>query len=220
VFPTHLRLPWEIAMPTTPLRRRALVRLALVCLAAAPMPLRAADSAVIAPVQRLYDALLAVMKAGHAPFAQRFDQLAPVVDAVFDLPEILQASVGPSWNALTTDQRSTLLTAFRRYTVGTYIANFDSFDGQHFEVSPDIRALPNNEQVVTSRIIPASGDSHRLDYVMRQVSGAWQVVDVLADGTISRVAVQRSDFRHLLLQGGIAALVVSLQSKADQLAGG
>jgi phospholipid transport system substrate-binding protein len=211
-------------MPTLPLRRRALVRLgvrlALVCLAAAPMPLRAADSAVIAPIQQLYDALLAVMKGGHAPFAQRFDQLAPVIDAVFDLPAILQASVGPSWDALSADQHSALLTAFRRYTVATYVANFDSFDGQRFEVSPDTRALPNNEQVVTSHIIAASGDSHRLDYVMRQANGPWQVVDVLLDGTISRVAVQRSDFRHLLTQGGSAALVVSLQSKAAQLSGG
>jgi phospholipid transport system substrate-binding protein len=207
-------------MPTTPLRRRALVRLALVCLAGAPKPLRAADPAAIAPIRQLYDALLAVMKAGHAPFAQRYDQLAPVIDAVFDLPDILQASVGLPWNALSADQHSTLLTAFRRYSIATYVANFDSFDGQRFEVSPDTRALPNNEQVVTSRLIPASGDPHRLDYVMRQVSGPWQVVDVLADGTISRVAVQRSDFRRLLTQGGSAALVVSLQSKAAQLAGG
>jgi phospholipid transport system substrate-binding protein len=55
---------------------------------------------------------------------------------------------------------------------------------------------------------------------MRQANGPWQVVDVLLDGTISRVAVQRSDFRHLLTQGGSAALVVSLQSKAAQLSGG
>jgi phospholipid transport system substrate-binding protein len=220
VFPTHPWLPWEIAMPAMSLHRRALVRLAMVCLAATPTPLRAADSAVIAPIQHLYDALLAVMKAGHAPFAQRFDQLSPVIDAVFDLPAVMQASVGPSWNALSADQHSALLTAFRRYTIATYVANFDSFDGQRFEISPDTRALPNNEQVVTSRIISASGDPHRLDYVMRQVNGAWQVVDVLADGTISRVAVQRSDFRRLLTQGGSAALVVSLQSKAAQLGGG
>ncbi len=207
-------------MPTLPLRRRALVRLALACLAAAPMPLRAADSAVIAPIQQLYDALLAVMKTSHAPFDQRYNQLAPVIDAVFDLPAIMQASVGPSWNALSADQHSTLLTAFRRYTIATYVANFNSFDGQRFEVSPDTRALPNNDQVVTSRIISASGDSHRLDYVMRQTSGPWQVVDVLLDGTISRVAVQRSDFRHLLTQGGSAALVASLQSKVAQLSGG
>jgi phospholipid transport system substrate-binding protein len=207
-------------MPTLPLRRRAFVRLALIGLAAAPMPLRAADSAVIAPIQQLYDALLAVMKTSHAPFDQRYNQLAPVIDAVFDLPAIMQASVGPSWNALSADQHSTLLTAFRRYTIATYVANFNSFDGQRFEVSPDTRALPNNDQVVTSRIISASGDSHRLDYVMRQTSGPWQVVDVLLDGTISRVAVQRSDFRHLLTQGGSAALVVSLQSKVAQLSGG
>ena len=207
-------------MPTLPLRRRAFVRLALIGLAAAPMPLRAADSAVIAPIQQLYDALLAVMKTSHAPFDQRYNQLAPVIDAVFDLPAIMQASVGPSWNALSADQHSTLLTAFRRYTIATYVANFNSFDGQRFEVSPDTRALPNNGQVVSSHLIPPSGDPRRLDYVMRQANGPWQVVDVLLDGTISRVAVQRSDFRHLLTQGGSAALVVSLQSKVAQLSGG
>jgi phospholipid transport system substrate-binding protein len=121
---------------------------------------------------------------------------------------------------MSADQHSALLTAFRRYTVATYVANFDSFNGQRFEVSPATRALPNNEQVVTSRFIPASGDPYRLDYVMRQMSGSWQVEDVLADGTISRVAVQRSDFRRLLSQGGSAALVVSLQSKVAQLSGG
>ncbi len=185
------------------------------------MPAGATDSAVIAPIQRLYNALLGVMKIGPTtPFARRFDQLAPTIDAVFDLTAILQTSVGPSWNAMLADQQSALRTAFRRYTIATYVANFDAFTGQRFEVSPEARTLPNNEQVASSRIIPASGEAHRLDYVMRQVNGAWQVVDVLADGTISRVAVQRSDFRRLLLQGGSAALVVSLQSKADQLAGG
>ena len=109
---------------------------------------------------------------------------------------------------------------FGVYTIASYVSNFDAFTGQRFDVSPDTRALPNNEQVVTTRIIPASGDAHRLDYVMRQNDGAWQVVDVLADGTISRVAVQRSDFRRLLMRGGSAALVASLRSKAAQLAEG
>ncbi len=213
-------MPTPTLISTPTLGRRTLARLVLLCLVAAPIAARAADSAVTAPIQRLYDALLAIMKTGRAtPFNQRADQLAPVVDAVFDLPAILQTSVGPSWDAMPADQQSALRTAFHRYTIATYVANFDAFTGQRFEVAPDTRALPNGEQVVTSRIIPASGEAHRLDYVMRQVNGAWQVVDVLADGTISRVAVQRSDFRRLLLQGGSAALVVSLQRKADQLAG-
>ncbi len=208
-------------MPTITLRRRSLVRLALLCLAAAPLPVQAADTAVITPVQQLYDALLAVMKAGpSASFSRRYDQLAPTIDAVFDLTDILQASVGLTWDTMSEDEHTAMLSAFRRYTIATYVANFDAFNGQRFEVSPDTRVLPNTEQVVTSRIVPASGAAHRLDYVMRQVNGTWRVVDVLAEGTISRVAVQRSDFRHMLLQGGSAALVVSLQGKAAQLAGG
>jgi phospholipid transport system substrate-binding protein len=221
VFPTLMLPPWDITMPTMTLRRRTLARLALLCLIASPIPVQAADSAVTAPVQRLYDGLLGVMKAGTAvPFGQRYNQLASTVDAVFDLSTILQTSVGLSWDALPAGQQSALRTAFRRYTIASYVNNFDAFGGQRFEVSPDTRELPNHEEVVSTRIIPASGSAHRLDYVMRQDNGVWRIVDVLADGTISRVAVQRSDFRRELLQGGSEGLVVSLQTKADELAGG
>lgn len=207
-------------MSTTMLRRRALARLGLSFLVASTASVRAADPAVTAPIQRLDDALLGVMKAGRAvPFDHRFGQLAPIIDTVFDLSVILETSVGPTWNALSADQHSALHTAFRRYTIASYVSSFDAFTGQRFDILPDTRALPNNEQVVTTHIIPTSGEAHRLDYVMRQNAGAWQVVDVLADGTISRVAVQRSDFRRMLMQGGSAALVASLQSKAAQLAG-
>jgi phospholipid transport system substrate-binding protein len=59
-----------------------------------------------------------------------------------------------------------------------------------------------------------------LDYVVRQGPVGWQVVDVLADGTISRVAVQRSDFRDLLMAGGVSALVAGLNRKVAALSGG
>jgi phospholipid transport system substrate-binding protein len=193
----------------------------LLCLIARPMRARAEDAAPTLPVRRLYDALLGVMKAGRSvPFATRYDQLAPTLDAAFDLPAILETSVGPSWGQLPADQQAALLAAFRRYTIDSYVSNFDAFTGQRFEISPDTRALPNGGQVVATRIIPASGDAHRLDYVMRQEGGAWKAVDVLADGTISRVAVQRSDFRRLLMEGGGPALLASLQRKASDLEAG
>jgi phospholipid transport system substrate-binding protein len=55
---------------------------------------------------------------------------------------------------------------------------------------------------------------------MRNVGGAWRVVDVLADGSISRVAVQRSDFRRLVERGGAKALIESLNQKTTDLSGG
>jgi len=180
----------------------------------------AAASAVTAPVERLYDALLEVMKRGPAtPFAQRFDMLAPVIDQVFDLPTILQVSVGPRWSSLSPDEQAALLDAYRRYTVSTYVANFDSYSGQRFEVLPEVRKV-GRDQVVQSRIIPANGPPRVLDYAVRQAGGAWKIVDVLVDGSISRVAVQRSDFRSLVSSGGTAALLTSLRRKTADLQGG
>ena len=154
------------------------------------------------------------------PFEKRFDQLAPAVENAFDLETILQVSVGPFWPMLPADQKAMLEAAFRRYTIASYVNSFDNYTGQSFEVSPELRDLPNGEQEVNTRIIPRNGDPHVLDYVMRQDPQGWRAVDVLLDGTISRVAVQRSDFRSLLNRGGAAALAKSLQDKTADLSGG
>ena len=193
-------------------------------LAAAGMPLsaHAVDAAaVIAPVQQLCDALLTVMHAGRAmPFEKRFDQLAPAVENAFELDTILQVSVGAFWATLPDDQKAALQAAFRRYTIASYVNSFDKYNGQRFEVSPNLRDLPNGEAEVNTQIIPSSGDPHALDYVMRQTPRGWRAVDVLLDGTISRVAVQRSDFRGILNHGGAEALAKSLLEKTADLSGG
>ncbi|MBW4092348.1 MAG: toluene tolerance protein [Proteobacteria bacterium] len=177
--------------------------------------------APLVPIRALDAALLDIMRAGKtAPFQKRFDMLAPAVDRAFDLPHILRVSVGPGWSELSPTLQASLLDAFRRYTVASYVDNFDSFDGQHFDLQSDTRALPDGEQVVITRIVARSGESHQLDYVMREHGGVWKAVDVLADGSISRVAVQRSDFRHLLNEGGATALMASLQRKTRDLSHG
>ena len=67
------------------------------------------------------------MRAGRStPFPQRFDALAPSVDRAFDLETILKVSVGLRWDQLGPTMQAKLLKAFRRFTVATYVANFDS----------------------------------------------------------------------------------------------
>jgi phospholipid transport system substrate-binding protein len=202
-------------------RRRGLIAATAAGLLWAAIPARAASNeAVIAPIQQLVGGLEQVMKAGMgASFSQRFAMLAPVIDRTFDLAAILRESVGAPWASLPANQQAMLAEAFRRYTVATYVNGFDSSDGTRFVVKPETRAV-GNQQVVQTKIIPKSGDSHELDYVMRDGGSGWRAVDVLADGSISRVAVQRSDFRRLLAQGGAAALVASLRSKSADLSDG
>jgi phospholipid transport system substrate-binding protein len=198
------------------LRRRVLVGLALIGLLAGP-PAAIGQSAAAAPIDQLDSALIRVMQEGQsAPFQQRFDLLFPVINQVFDLEGILRVSVGLSWDSIDPAQRAALLAAFRRFTVATYVANFNSYNGQHFTLSPDVRQA-GEEQIVSTTLVSGNGDTHRIDYVMKQVDGAWKISDVLLDGTISRVAVQRSDFRSLLNRGGVPALIASLQTKVASL---
>jgi len=201
--------------------RRRCVQIAVAAIGVAAGPrLSLADSSPIGLIKDLCDALLRIMKAGSAtPFAQRFTMLAPTIDRTFNLSAILQTSVGPVWSSLPADQHGALLTAFRRYTIANYVNSFNNYTGQRFDVLPELKSLPNGEQLVQTRITSASGESHELDYVMRQ-DGAMKAVDVLADGSISRVAVQRSDFRRLVARGGAQALIDSLNQKTNDLSGG
>jgi phospholipid transport system substrate-binding protein len=161
------------------------------------------------------------MKAGpRTPFADRYRSLDPVVAQVFDLDAVLAASIGLSWATLSSAQKAQLATAFRRYTVSSYVANFDSYNGQSFQVLPTVRTVGNGEVVVQTQLLRTNDSPVRLDYVMHRGPAGWQVVDVLMDGSISRVAVQRSDFRELLSGGGVHALTAGLDRKVGNLSGG
>ena len=209
-------------MTLAPIGRRRCLRAAFaVAGATLATPRVNADPAAVQPIRELCDGLISIMRAGtRTPFTQRFQMLTPQVDRAFDLPAVLQLSVGPSWSSLPPDQQNTLMTAFRRYTIAKYVNNFDNYTGQRFDIQPDSKPLPSGEQQVKTKIVSSSGESHELDYVMRRMPGGWKVVDVLADGSISQVAVQRSDFRRLVERGGAQALIQSLNQKTSDLSGG
>lgn len=206
-------------------RRRALLLAPAAWLAARTQVPRAAWAQAAAggpsaPVARLDDALLRIMRMGQGTaFAQRAAVLAPVVQSVFDLPHILEISVGPRWASMSPADQAKLLDVFTRYTVASYVANFDSYGGQHFDILPQTRAV-GADQVVATKLVPTSGDATRIDYQMRRTAAGWQVVDVLLDGSISRVAVQRSDFRSLVAGGGPQRLIASLERKVANLQDG
>jgi phospholipid transport system substrate-binding protein len=161
------------------------------------------------------------MKSGDGtPFADRYSALGPVVERVFNLDAVLATSVGLVWGRLPEAEKVMLAKSFRRYTISSYVASFNSYNGQSFQVLPEVRAVGTGEVVVHSKLQRTDGSSLALDYVMRRFPAGWQAVDVLTDGSISRVAVQRSDFRELLMAGGVSALANGLEHKVANLSGG
>jgi phospholipid transport system substrate-binding protein len=178
-----------------------------------------ADSPAAAPIAALNAGLAAAEKNAAAPFSQRYNALAPAVDAAFNLPQLLQSTVGLRWAQIPPAQQTKLLAAFRAFTISSYVANFNSNSGDTFRILPETRTV-GADQVVETEIVPTSGDPTRIDYVMRKGGAGWQVVDVLEQGTISQVAVQRSDFRSLLSDGTGAKLTDSLNARVAKLSGG
>jgi phospholipid transport system substrate-binding protein len=208
-------------MSVTSPRCHILLRLVFVSIAVAVLSSGVGvASEVTAPVEQLHSGLIAIMKAGKStPFRQRFAIIAPVVSQTFDLNTILHQVIGPRWAALSGGQRADLENAFQHYTAASYVANFEDYAGQRFEVAPVVRPV-GADRVVETRIVSVSGKVHTLNYVMRQEDGGWKVVDVLVEGSISRVAAQRSEMRSVLTDGGSAGLLVSLRQKTAELSGG
>jgi len=206
---------------SAPLDRRLLLRLALCC--TAPVlgrPSAAIASETTAPVEQLHAGLIEIMKTGRSvSFRQRYEKIAPVIIQTFDLEAIVRQVIGLRWASLPPEQQVALTDAFRRYTIASYVANFDGYSGERFDLLPTITAT-GNDRVVQTRLVSTSGQGHMLAYVMRQTAGGWRIVDVLADGSVSRVAAQRSEVRSVLADGGGAGLLVSLRRKTAELSGG
>jgi len=195
--------------------RLALGAMALLCLA---RPAAASD--ITAPIEQLDAGLLQVMKAGKAaPFQQRYDVLAPLVTRAVDLDAILEGGVGPAWASLSASDRAALKAAFQHYSIATYVANFDEFNGEKFELYPP---AAGGDPVVKVKIVPGKPDdeTHVLGYVMRQTGGMWKAIDVTADSTVSQVVAQQEEIRALVKAGGPGGLFVRLQQKTAQLSGG
>jgi len=172
-----------------------------------------------APIEALNTGLQQAQKTGTQPFAARYAALAPQIDAAFNLPQILQTIVGLRWSQFSAADKATLLAAFRAFTISSYVANFNVDSGDMFRILPESRDV-GSDVVVETEIVPKQGDPTRIDYVMRNGTGGWQAVDVLQMGTISQAAVQRSDFRALLNEGGPGKLAASLRDKVAKMSGG
>lgn len=186
-------------------------------LATAVASTASAQTGASAPITVLQQALAHNETAGGS-FASRAAALTPAVDQAIDLPVILRNAVGLSYATIPADQQARLLHVFRQFTVASYVSNF-SGSGDKFAISPETRQA-GADTIVQTSIISSSGSATRVDYVMRSGPGGTKAVDILLDGTISRVAVERSDFRSLLAGGGADALIKSLSQKVSALSDG
>jgi phospholipid transport system substrate-binding protein len=168
------------------------------------------------PVRNFYGVLQSNMQQGRMlGESGRYARLAPVVDRIFDLPYMTRLAIGPAWNGLGPAQQQQLVAAFAHYVGATYADRFDTYSGEQLQVTGE-RPF-GNDFMVQTRIVKSNGETTRLDYLMRRDNGPWQIADVYLDGSISQLAVHRSEFHSILRREGVEGLVVALNRKVDLL---
>jgi phospholipid transport system substrate-binding protein len=186
--------------------------LALSLLAAAPLSFAATatDATPVQTVQDFCDALIAAMKQGPVlGFAGRRQLLDPQIRRALDLPLMTRLVVGPPWKNLAAPDQQRLVDASR----------FKEYGGERFVVEPAATRRPNGDALVSTTLFPKEGEAVQLDYLMRESSRGWQVIDVFLSGTISELAARRSEYSAVFRTGGAAALVDLLLKKTAEFGG-
>lgn len=167
-------------------------------------------------VRGFYSVLLSNMKDGRMlGESGRYARLAPVVNTAFDIAYMTRLAVGPYWATLNPAQQQQLIAAFAHYVAATYADQFDSYSGQQLQVEGE--RPYGGDVMVQTRIVNSDGAATRLDYRMHPNQGVWQILDVYLEGTISQLAVHRSEFHSILERQGVEGLVIALNRKADLL---
>jgi phospholipid transport system substrate-binding protein len=163
-----------------------------------------------------YGVLLSTMRDGRSlGQSGRYARLVPVVNRTFDLAFMARLAVGPTWPTLAPAQQQSLTEAFGNYVSATYADRFDTYSGEQLQVTGERPYGPN--VMVQTKIVNSNGETTTLNYLMRQNQGVWQISDVYLDGTISQLAVQRSEFSSILRREGVDGLVMALDRKVDLL---
>jgi phospholipid transport system substrate-binding protein len=198
------------------------IALAAPLASADPAPTETAASAQVATrrVDELHAHLIDVMKnAVTLGYAGREQKLRTVIPEYFDVGFMAPKSLGPHWNSLDAQSRRRYLDTFERFMVANYAGRFDGFSGQSFETLGEEPAA-RDTTVVKSRLIDPEGENVDLNYRLHEVDGKLKVIDVYLDGTVSELALRRSEFVSIVKRNDIDALLVALDAKIAKLAAG
>lgn len=167
-----------------------------------------------APIAAFYAALDASMKADDSlTFDARKRQLEPVVTKTFDLPLMAAKALGRHWRALPAADQRKWIEAFSALTVKTYAEQFDEDTGLVFEIGA-VQAAPGGTALVRTKLKRADDDPVAIDYRLRPGAGGWRVMDIFLNGTVSELALRRSEYASVLERDGFPKLVLTLQTRS------
>ncbi len=194
-----------------------IIAFAIIALLGLISPTQAAESPAQGIVASLHDALLDVMMAADVlGFEGRRDYITPVMEESYDMALIARASTGRYWRQANEDQKRRIVDAITRLSITTYAARFNGFSGESFRTLSE-QPAPRGTVLVKTEIVKSDGDTVAINYLLRETSGEWRIVDVYLDGVYSEIALKRADYAGILKRAGFDGLFTEIENKIAEI---
>ena len=147
----------------------------------------------------------------------RYDRLAPVLKETYDTPFMAEKSVGRHWKQATPADQAKLVDTFSRFMVANYAGRFDGYSGESFEI---VGEEPSAQEtvLVRTRLVQPQGEVVQLNYRLREANGSWKIIDVYLNGTVSELALRRSEYASLIKREGWSAVIAALDQRIQGFA--
>lgn len=183
-------------------------------------PIGAAEEAPEAVVNRLHDTLLGVMKeAAGLGYEGRYQRVLPALQEHFDFEFMARFVLGPDGKTLSESDQARWQDAFARITAATYASRFKGYGGEQFRLLGQDPAAQDTVFVRTVVDRPDAEDVE-LTYRLRKTEQGWKIIDIYQKGTVSELALRRSEFSGVLKRDGFEKLMQLVNAKiADYAAG-
>jgi phospholipid transport system substrate-binding protein len=177
-------------------------------------------SAPTAIIERFHAAILTVLREAEAlGYEGRFRRLAPAVEEAFDLPYMAEKVVGGRWKRLSESERQRWLTTFGHFMKANYAGRFVGYSGQSFETLGREPGA-HGTAVVRTRLHNPSGEDVDLTYRLRSIAPGWRIIDIYLKGTVSELALRRSEYAAVLQREGFDTLLRVVEGRIAELSSG
>ena len=144
----------------------------------------------------------------------RREKLGPAIEQTYDLPLMAAKVLGRHWRGLSDEQKDRWVETFRRITVSTYAERFNGWSGEELLVL-DATVGARDTLIVHTKIRRPDDDAVDIHYRMKERQGRWRIMDVFLNGTVSELALRRSEYGSVIKTDGLQELIERLEAKVE-----
>jgi phospholipid transport system substrate-binding protein len=144
-----------------------------------------------------------------------YNLVAEMIFPHFDFGIMSQWVLGKHWNEADDATRENFLEQFRRLLVRTYATALLNFSDQSITYPPIDQKGGANTAMVKQQITQPGATTIPVIYRLHNKLGDWKVFDVSVDG-VSLIKTYRASFGSIIKNGGLNALIDSLNAKNRQ----